>query len=722
MSPSEVGTRSRGDEAATPPGLTRRRLLERGAAASVGAASAVALDAPPSGAQGATGLTPTPVKTAAYTASPGDFVPVDASAGSVTITLPNEPPDQVQVGVTVVAIAGPNIVTVLCGSQDVLSLTGGARALSLTAVGQGVLLQYQASADIWHAIAQSVLRLQTGGSPSSAGLMIENYGNAMQIAMQTDWSANTTGSTTYDSVDIFHKSAGDGVYVVHVGGVSQAHLVTGSVAANNGITYVQNPGLSGTNANAVTVTHVASGESAQLSVSVSGSAVVVSLATDASGNPTSTAAQVIGAVNASQAITLLTAYSAASATTTSNGRGIVPTVPPTNLAGGFTGGTPGANSALNPYVPFFLDDVGQGSGSVIGYRQGRKAVNVTNSSAYDPAGVAINVSHAAGGPALNIHNQGPSVYGAPLVAGNAVAINVVDYSSAASINIVRQTAPAASNPSATFTWKAAVINVVSVPATPFPLVMSTRAADSQGVMIGNDGTTALGISGRPSFGRLWVDLSNSGGAASTLVLSNPSSATDSGASLVFVAAGVEHVRLYSSYDTTARNGRLTMSMISGGQTVHPLIMTPASAVVSAQLQIGNYPRGTGCVITAPGGAAGFYPLQVTGYDFGPQFTTSQDLGRTLTVNKQSSGGGTALELVNQGTGVTFDVQVGSPPASALQILASGQIKFAAHGNEVTGSRSAGLGSNCPAVTPGSPYTWEQVTTADGSQGFIPVWK
>jgi hypothetical protein len=722
MSHPEVATESAGDEPSSAPGLTRRGLLGRGAAAGASAAAVVGLDASPSEAQTGAGLTPTPVKAGPYTASPGDFVPVDASAGSVKITLPSEPPDQTQVGVTVVAITGPNIVNVACGPSDVFSHTGGARALSLASLGQGVLLQYQASADIWHAIAQNVLRLHTGGSPSNAGLMIENYGNAMQIAMQTDWAANTTGNTTYDSVDIFHKSAGDGVYVVHVGGVGQAHLLTGSVAANNGITYVQNPGLSGANANAVTVAHVASGAASNLSVAVSGSAVTVNLATDGSGSPVSTAAQVMAAVNSSQAISLLTAYGSASGSGASNGTGIVGTLSKANLAGGFTGGTPGANSALNPYVPFFLDDIGQGSGSVIGYRQGRKALNVTNGSAYDPGGIAVNVSHGAGGPALNIHNQGPSVYGAPLVAGNGVAINVVDYSTAASLNIVRQTAPAESNPSGIFTWKAAVISVVSVPPTPFALIMSTRTTDAQGVVVQNDGTAAFGINHRPNFGRLWVDLSNSGGAASTVVLSNPSATTNSGASVVFVANGVEHVRLYSAYDATAQNGRLTLSMTSGGQTVHPLIVTPASATLATQLQVANYPRGIGCVVTAPAGAAGFYPLQVTGYDYGPQFTTSQDLGRTLTVKKQSTGGGTAFQLINQGTGVTLDVQVGSTPASALQILANGQLKFAARGNEATGSGSAQLGSTCPAVTPGVPYTWEKVTTSDGSQGFIPVWK
>jgi hypothetical protein len=723
MSHSEVATGSAGDEASTARGLTRRRLLRRGAAVGAGVAAAGAVDAPPSHAQAsAMGLAPTPVQTGAYTAAPGDFVPVDASAGSVTITLPNQPPDQSQVGVTVLAIAGPNIVRVACGASDVLSQAGGARALALSSVGQGVLLQYQASADIWHAIAQDVLRLHTGGSPSSAGLMIENYGNALQIAMQTDWAANTTGNTTYDSVDIFHKSAGDGVYVVHVGGVGQGHLLTGSVGANNGVTYVQNPGLLGADANAVTVSHVASGPSSQLSVSVSGSAVTVNLATDGSGSPASTAAQVIAAVNASSAIALLTAYPTAAASGTSDGSGIVGTLRQTNLAGGFTGSPPGANAALNPYVPFFLDDVGQGSGLVVGYRQGRKALNVTNSSAYDPGGVAINVSHAAGGPALNIHNQGPSVYGAPVVAGNGVAIDVSDYSSAASINIVRHAAPSESNPNGTFTWKPAVISVVSLPAAPFALLMSTRTADSQGVVVQNDGTAAFGINHRPNFGRLWVDLSNSGGAASNLVLSNPSASTNSGASLVFVAGGVEHVRFYSAYDTAARNGRLTVSMTAGGQTVHPLVMTPVSAVVTTQLQIANYPRGVGCAVTAPPGAAGFYPLQITGYDFGPQFTTSQDLGRTLTVKKQGTGPGTAFQLVNQGTGVTLDVQVGSPPASALQILANGQLKFAAGANEATGSGAAGLGSSCPAMTPGAPYTWEKVTTSDGSQGFIPVWK
>lgn len=42
--------------------------------------------------------------------------------------------------------------------------------------------------------------------------------------------------------------------------------------------------------------------------------------------------------------------------------------------------------------------------------------------------------------------------------------------------------------------------------------------------------------------------------------------------------------------------------------------------------------------------------------------------------------------------------------------------------EAAGAGAAGLGANCPATTPGAPYTWERVITADGSIGFRPIWK
>lgn len=44
------------------------------------------------------------------------------------------------------------------------------------------------------------------------------------------------------------------------------------------------------------------------------------------------------------------------------------------------------------------------------------------------------------------------------------------------------------------------------------------------------------------------------------------------------------------------------------------------------------------------------------------------------------------------------------------------------GNQTTGAGAAAFGSNSPAVTPGTVNTWWKVTLADGSTGYIPVWK
>jgi hypothetical protein len=55
-----------------------------------------------------------------------------------------------------------------------------------------------------------------------------------------------------------------------------------------------------------------------------------------------------------------------------------------------------------------------------------------------------------------------------------------------------------------------------------------------------------------------------------------------------------------------------------------------------------------------------------------------------------------------------------------QLTVRGDIMFA--GTNTTGSGSASLGSNCPAVTLSAPYTWIKVITSDGSTAYIPAWK
>jgi len=82
-------------------------------------------------------------------------------------------------------------------------------------------------------------------------------------------------------------------------------------------------------------------------------------------------------------------------------------------------------------------------------------------------------------------------------------------------------------------------------------------------------------------------------------------------------------------------------------------------------------------------------------------------------------GGKAWQVVSDTTG-KFSIYNATDALTAIEIGTTGRIKFST--NNTTGSGSAALATNCPAVTPTAPYTWITVTTSDGSTGYIPVWK
>jgi hypothetical protein len=104
----------------------------------------------PDAALAAGGLRPTSITTSDYTAAVNDFVPVDASGGSVKITLPNAPGDGSQVGVRTVAFSAGHTVTVACSGSDRFNDSAlNVTSLSLSGVDASVLLQYQASTSTW---------------------------------------------------------------------------------------------------------------------------------------------------------------------------------------------------------------------------------------------------------------------------------------------------------------------------------------------------------------------------------------------------------------------------------------------------------------------------------------------------------------------------------------------------------------------------------------------
>jgi hypothetical protein len=104
-------------------------------------------------------LIPTAVKTSSYTATAQDYVPVDTTAGAVTITLPTAPADKTRIGVKHVIQGGTNAVTIARGGTDVFNKAGGSTSLSLLLLNQSFVLQYKASTGIWYA--------QSGDTPLS---------------------------------------------------------------------------------------------------------------------------------------------------------------------------------------------------------------------------------------------------------------------------------------------------------------------------------------------------------------------------------------------------------------------------------------------------------------------------------------------------------------------------------------------------------------------------
>ena len=101
-------------------------------------------------------LSTTAVKTTSYSAAVGDFVPVDLTSGSVTITLPNAPADKSQVGVKLVTPMTGNLLTVSASGSDTFNDPNRGQTLELVDANQTVVLQYQASTHTWYETVPTV--------------------------------------------------------------------------------------------------------------------------------------------------------------------------------------------------------------------------------------------------------------------------------------------------------------------------------------------------------------------------------------------------------------------------------------------------------------------------------------------------------------------------------------------------------------------------------------
>lgn len=142
------------------------------------------------------------------------------------------------------------------------------------------------------------------------------------------------------------------------------------------------------------------------------------------------------------------------------------------------------------------------------------------------------------------------------------------------------------------------------------------------------------------------------------------------------------------------------------------IGTDAQSGSSGTIALGLSSNATGASGIAIGNAA---TATGGGTAIGPS-ATAAIYGLAIGWGTQVSGGG-------GGVAIGRDVEGTSASTSTTNEIALGtanhQVKIS---NNATGTGSALLGTNCPAVTVSAPYTWLKMTAGDGNTVYIPAWK
>jgi|GEM_PF-515752 len=160
-------------------------------------------------------LSPTAVKTSAYTAVVGEFVPVDTTSGAVTITLPTTPADKARISIKLVApTTVTNNVTVAAGGSDIFNRSGGTATLTLSTANQGVVVQYRASGGIWYVTDSVALAAATGNSVQKDTIFINpgDHGLALD-GVTNDSAAFQTMISTYGGNRIYRFAPGTNLFI-----------------------------------------------------------------------------------------------------------------------------------------------------------------------------------------------------------------------------------------------------------------------------------------------------------------------------------------------------------------------------------------------------------------------------------------------------------------------------------------------------------------------------
>jgi hypothetical protein len=170
------------------------------------------------------GLTPTAVKTANYSASAGDFVPVDTTSGNVTVTFPTAPADGAVLAVKHLVRGGTNTVSLALGGSDKFNTTTGATTGTLTLSNQSILVQYKSSSAVWFIVAAD---LSLSGLDARYAQVSNNLSDVTAATARTNLGVGAlVGSNTWTGTQDFSGAAFVGPWQYTLAGIGD-YIETG---------------------------------------------------------------------------------------------------------------------------------------------------------------------------------------------------------------------------------------------------------------------------------------------------------------------------------------------------------------------------------------------------------------------------------------------------------------------------------------------------------------
>lgn len=195
---------------------------------------------------GGSSLVPTALKTANYTASVSDFIPVNTTSGNITITLPSGPADKSVIAVKHIIQGGTNTVTIAAAGSDVFNKTSGSTTLTLTLVNQGVQLQYSAFSAVWYVFSDDIplAGLDSRYVPQSLTANTTILNNGHSLTVDSLKPTQITSNITNIGSNRYLVWCGDS-YTAGTGALDTAHCFAALVSHSLGLGYINN-GVAGT--------------------------------------------------------------------------------------------------------------------------------------------------------------------------------------------------------------------------------------------------------------------------------------------------------------------------------------------------------------------------------------------------------------------------------------------------------------------------------------------